>query len=88
MAGADASSPHRCISVSFCPISVRGSDSDVIILDVLDGGMIVLAMYTLNIFHPGFLLIDTAENRRGEGGSQIGLKETKGDVTELVIPAS
>ncbi len=24
--------------------------------DVLDGAMIVLAMYTLNVFHPGFLL--------------------------------
>lgn len=33
-------------------------------LDVLDGGMIVLAMFTLNIFHPGFLLVDTPESRR------------------------
>jgi hypothetical protein len=26
------------------------------LVDILDGAMIVLAMYTLNIFHPGFLL--------------------------------
>ena len=24
--------------------------------DILDGAMIVLAMYTINLFHPGFLL--------------------------------
>ena len=27
-------------------------------VDVLDGAMIVLAMFTLNILHPGFLLTD------------------------------
>jgi len=26
------------------------------VADVFDGAMIVLAMYTLNIFHPGFFL--------------------------------
>jgi len=29
--------------------------------NVLDGAMIVLAMYTLNFFHPGFLLSDSAQ---------------------------
>ncbi|KAJ3482333.1 hypothetical protein NLI96_g7048 [Meripilus lineatus] len=46
--------------------------------NVLDGGMIVLAMYTLNISHPGFLLIDTPETRRSDDTSDLGLKETKG----------
>lgn len=26
-------------------------------VDVLDGAMIVLAMFTLNLFHPGYLLV-------------------------------
>lgn len=30
--------------------------NDTASTDVLDGAMITLAMYTLNIFHPGYLL--------------------------------
>jgi len=30
--------------------------------DVFDGAMIVLAMYTLNIFHPGIFLRDEKQN--------------------------
>ncbi len=30
-----------------------------VLSDVLDGAMIVLAIYTLNFFHPGVLLADT-----------------------------
>lgn len=45
--------------------------------NVLDGGMIVLAMFTLNIFHPGFLLLDTPETRKNDNASDLGLPETK-----------
>ncbi len=48
--------------------------------------MIVLAMYTLNVFHPGYLLIDTADTRRSDSDSDIVLKEAKGDVTEVILP--
>lgn len=30
--------------------------------DVLDGAMIVLAMFTLNLFHPGYLLPSICED--------------------------
>ena len=42
-------------------------------------------MYTLNIFHPGYLLIDTAETRRSDTDSDIVLKEVKGNVTEVIV---
>jgi len=29
---------------------------DVILIDVLDGAMIIIAMFTLSFLHPGFLL--------------------------------
>lgn len=60
---------------------------NVVTIDVLDGGMIVLAMYTLNIFHPGYLLIDTPDTRRSDTDSDIVLKEAKGDVIEVIVPA-
>lgn len=41
--------------------------------NVLDGGMIVLAMFTLNFFHPAVLLVDNAETRRGWNGSEVTL---------------
>jgi hypothetical protein len=43
--------------------------------DVLDGGMVTLAIYTLNFFHPGFLLghFDPSE--------QITMKGLKGSAS-------
>lgn len=35
--------------------------SNNLIVDVLDGTMIVLAMYTMNIAHPGFMLADNSQ---------------------------
>jgi hypothetical protein len=41
--------------VSALVLSTR-IEADRYITDVFDGAMIVLAMYTLNFFHPGVLL--------------------------------
>ncbi|EJD04117.1 RTA1-domain-containing protein [Fomitiporia mediterranea MF3/22] len=38
--------------------------------NVLDGGMIVLAIYTMNFFHPGFLLAHINDRRPPAKGSQ------------------
>ena len=40
-----------------------------VLFNVLDGAMIVLAMWTLNIFHPGWLLIDEMAGKSPESGS-------------------
>ena len=37
--------------------------SDFLFTDVLDGAMVILAMYTMNIAHPGFLLAPPAEEK-------------------------
>ena len=41
-------------SQSPLPLSLRGDSPHC--LDIFDGAMIVLAMYTLNLLHPGWLL--------------------------------
>lgn len=46
---------------SFCVNKAKRSNFSP--LDVLDGAMIVLAIYTLNFFHPGFLLRETPTER-------------------------
>jgi len=38
--------------------------------DVFDGAMIVLAMYTLNIFHPGIYLREEKENYSSQTSSE------------------
>lgn len=38
--------------------------------DVLDGGMIVLAIYTINFFHPGLLLAHIYDGQTTCKGSQ------------------
>ena len=37
--------------------------SDFLFTDVLDGAMVILAMYTMNIAHPEFLLAPPAEEK-------------------------
>lgn len=46
--------------------------------DVLDGAMITLAMYTLNIFHPGILLRSPNIIRSEFDDSEIAMKHPKG----------
>ncbi|KAI5120896.1 hypothetical protein M0805_002996 [Coniferiporia weirii] len=41
-----------------------------IYFNVLDGAMIVLASYTLNFLHPGYLLADVIEEARRKGGQR------------------
>jgi hypothetical protein len=40
------------------------------ILDVLDGGMVTLAIFTYNFLHPGFLLA-TSGNERFAGKEEV-----------------
>lgn len=50
------SSLLRCISVRHLFPLLPRFGSDMATSDVLDGGMVTLAIYTLNFFHPGRLL--------------------------------
>ena len=50
------------------------------ITDVLDGAMIVLAIYTLNFFHPGILLM-------GDNSSDSGAEGKHSDETQGYLMA-
>jgi len=60
------------------------------LIDVLEGAMMVLAMYTLNIAHPGFLLADLQkddkkkdEEKTQEGAGPGDLEEEKKESVTL-----
>lgn len=56
-AGQDTSSLHNATSVSRAPPVRTLALPDLLgATDWLDGGMITLAMFSLNFFHPGYLL--------------------------------
>jgi hypothetical protein len=52
-------------------------------LDWLDGAMVLLAIYTLNIFHPGFLLGNEGTVMARERGSEIEKAKTPGSGSNL-----
>jgi len=43
--------------------------STQVYFNVLDGAMVTLAMYTLNLAHPGVLLSDSNEKERGSSSN-------------------
>lgn len=51
---------------------------DISCTDVLDGAMVVLAMYAFNLFHPGRLL--NAGSKRAASVQYLGLKEPAASV--------
>ena len=55
MAGMATLSEHKCTSVSVVLHHLAYNNAHNI-QDVLDGAMVLLALYTYNICHPGFLL--------------------------------
>lgn len=77
MDGLGLSSVHKGISVSglwefnclFTNILTK--------IDILDGGMVVVAMYSLNIFHPGLLVVGASEHSRHDNLCDITLKKTE-----------
>ena len=61
MDGLDELLGPRFISVRFCSSSWFHSQiysNKIKLIDVLDGAMIVLAIYTLNFVHPGVFLAE------------------------------
>ena len=49
-----------------------------VLFNVLDGAMIVLAMWTLNFLHPGWLLVDETSGKESSDGSvRLDSMETK-----------
>ncbi|KZV65691.1 RTA1-domain-containing protein [Peniophora sp. CONT] len=48
-----------------------------VLFNVLDGTMIVLAMWTLNIFHPGLLLVSEVTEKAGRDSVLLDSMETK-----------
>lgn len=51
-------------------------------IDVCDGAMIVLAMFTLNFFHPGFLLLPAKEEILSEHSASGVAQKTASDETD------
>ena len=88
MVGPGGLSPHKYTSVSTRSMW-QGCCADWHHVDVLDGGMIVLALFTLNIFHPGFLLTDDNIIHARDEDSEIVItkKDVKGGavISESVV---
>lgn len=82
--GQDGSSLRRSTSVRV-PLSIsrlNATDHNPLLqTDVLDGAMITLALFTLNIFHPGFLL----PRHHPLAGTQHGSTTGAGNETEMSV---
>ena len=63
-AGVAGLSPHRSTSVSILASAPPMFEAYTGYLDVLDGGMITLAFYCMNLLHPGRLLGSREEWKR------------------------
>jgi len=60
-----------------------------VVFDILDGGMVALAMYTLNVFHPGLLLRQVDEDEvfaldKPRVGNTLGFPSRPGSAEELL----
>ena len=64
MAGVDVLSVLNFISVRFFQFYLSCVVSDLVCVDVLDGAMVVLAVYTMNLAHPGRLLGVSSEGSK------------------------
>lgn len=70
------SSQRRCTSVSHgIHISLHCFTHETI-ADVLDGGMIILTIYTLNFLHPGFLLKTPPKTSPDDFAMSVALDKT------------
>ncbi|ETW76316.1 lipid-translocating exporter [Heterobasidion irregulare TC 32-1] len=59
--------------------------STQVYFNVLDGGMVILATYTLNFFHPGFLLRPEHKGHEYTSETTLPLEKRHGDSTPKVI---
>jgi len=71
MAGKGESFQHNFTSVRLSTYSSHDNILNTVLVDVLDGAMVTMAIYTLNFTHPGFLLRDSLSDARSSHPSLV-----------------